>query len=126
MNKEIINTKNAPAAVGPYSQGIKANGMVFTSGQLPINPATGNIDENNIEWQTHQSIKNLEAVLKEAGSDLSKVVKTTVFLSDIGNFGKVNEIYATYFKGEAPARSCFEVAKLPKAALIEIEAVAIC
>lgn len=126
MNKEVINTKNAPAAVGPYSQGIKANGMVFTSGQLPINPATGNIDENNIEWQTHQSIKNLEAVLKEAGSDLSKVVKTTVFLSDIGNFGKVNEIYATYFKGEAPARSCFEVAKLPKAALIEIEAIAIC
>ena len=126
MNKEVINTKNAPAAVGPYSQGIKANGMVFTSGQLPINPATGNIDENNIEWQTHQSIKNLEAVLKEAGSDLSKVVKTTVFLSDIGNFGKVNEIYATYFKGEAPARSCFEVAKLPKNALIVIEAIAIC
>lgn len=126
MNKEVVATKNAPAAIGPYSQAIKANGMVFTSGQLPINPATGNIDENNIEWQTHQSIKNLEAVLKEAGSDLSKVVKTTVFLSDINNFGKVNEIYATYFKSEAPGRSCFEVAKLPKNALIEIEAIAIC
>lgn len=126
MNKEVIATKNAPAAIGPYSQAIKANGMVFTSGQLPINPATGNIDENNIEWQTHQAIKNLEAVLKEAGSDLAKVVKTTVFLSDLGNFGKVNEIYATYFKSEHPGRSCFEVSKLPKAALIEIEAIAIC
>lgn len=125
MEKSVIATKNAPAAIGPYSQGIKANGMVFTSGQLPINPATGNMDASDIEGQTHQAIKNLEAVLKEAGSDLSKVVKTTVFLSDLGNFGKVNEIYATYFKSEAPARSCFEVSKLPKAALIEIEAIAV-
>ncbi len=126
MTKSVIASKNAPAAIGPYSQGIRTSNMVFTSGQLPINPATGNIDENNIDWQTHQAIKNLEAVLKEGGSDLTKVVKTTVFLSDLANFGKVNEIYATYFRSEAPARSCFQVAKLPKDALIEIEAIAIC
>lgn len=126
MKKEIIASKKAPAAIGPYSQGTKVNGFVFTSGQLPINPETGQIDENNIEWQTHQALKNLGEVLKEAGSDLTKVTKTTVYLKDLSTFAKVNEIYASYFKSEAPARSCFEVAKLPKDALIEIEAIAFC
>ena len=124
MNKEAVATNKAPSAIGPYSQAIKANGMVFTSGQLPINPITDKIDEAGIEWQTHMCIKNIEAILKEAGSDLSKVVKTSVFLTDLSNFAKVNEIYASYFSAPYPGRSCYEVSKLPKEALIEIEVIA--
>ena len=119
----IIETQNAPGAVGPYSQAIVANGFVFTSGQIPIDPATGRIEAACIEVQTAQVIKNLAAILEAAGSGLDKVVKTTCFLSDIGHFSRFNEIYGQYFT-QKPARSCVEAAKLPKDALLEIEAVA--
>ena len=119
----IIETQNAPGAIGPYSQAIVANGFVFTSGQIPIDPATGRIEAACIEVQTAQVIKNLAAILEAAGSGLDKVVKTTCFLSDIGLFSRFNEVYGQYFP-QKPARSCVEAAKLPKDALLEIEAVA--
>ncbi len=121
---DIIETKNAPAAIGPYSQAIKVNGLVYTSGQIPIDPATGAIEACCIEVQTEQVIKNLSAVLTAAGSSLEKVVKTTCFLKNIKDFAVFNEIYAKAFTGK-PARSCVEVSNLPKGALVEIEAVAI-
>ena len=120
---KTIETKNAPAAIGPYSQAIAVNGLLYTSGQIPINPASGAIEASTIEDQTQQVIKNLAAVLEAAGSDLDKVVKTTCFLTDINDFAVFNEIYAQYFPGR-PARSCVEVSKLPKGALVEIEAIA--
>ena len=119
----IIETQNAPGAIGPYSQAIVANGFVFTSGQIPIDPATGRIEAAGIEAQTAQVIWNLAAILEAAGSGLDKVVKTTCFLSDIGLFSRFNEVYGQYFT-QKPARSCVEAAKLPKDALLEIEAVA--
>ena len=119
----IIETKNAPGAIGPYSQAIVANGFVFTSGQIPIDPATGRIEAAGIEAQTAQVIRNLAAILEAAGSGLDKVIKTTCFLSDIGLFSRFNEVYGQYF-AQKPARSCVEAAKLPKDALLEIEAVA--
>ncbi len=119
----IIETQNAPGAIGPYSQAIAANGFVFTSGQIPIDPATGRIDAADIEAQTAQVIRNLAAILEAAGSGLDKVIKTTCFLSDISHFSRFNEIYGHYFT-QKPARSCVEAAKLPKDALLEIEAVA--
>lgn len=119
-----INTTNAPAAIGPYSQAIVANGFVFCSGQLGLDPQTGNLVEG-IEKQTHQVIKNLEAVLKEAGSELNQVVKTTILLKNIADFPKVNEIYGSYFSDHKPARATYEVANLPKDGLIEIEAIAV-
>jgi 2-iminobutanoate/2-iminopropanoate deaminase len=119
-----INTNQAPAAMGPYSQAIVANGFVFCSGQLGIDPKTGDLVEG-IEKQTHQVIKNLEAVLKEAGSDLSKIVKTTILLKDINDFAKVNETYGSYFTETEPARATYQVANLPKDSLIEIEAIAV-
>lgn len=122
--KKSINAKNAPAAVGPYVHAVEAGEMIFTSGQLGLDPVTGELPEG-VEAQTHQSLKNLGAVLEAAGSDFAHVVKTTVFLDNIGDFAAVNAIYAEYFKGEAPARSCVEVAKLPKGGLIEIEAIAV-
>lgn len=122
--KKAINAKNAPAAVGPYVHAVEAGEMIFTSGQLGLDPVTGELPEG-VEAQTHQSLKNLGAVLEAAGSDFAHVVKTTVFLDNIGDFAAVNAIYAEYFKGEAPARSCVEVAKLPKGGLIEIEAIAV-
>ncbi len=118
-----IETKNAPAAIGPYSQAIVVNGLVYSSGQIPINPATGAIEASTIEAQTEQVIQNLSAVLEAAGSSLEKVIKTTCFLKNIGDFATFNEIYARYFTGK-PARSCVEVAALPKNALVEIEVVA--
>ncbi|MBR3289937.1 MAG: RidA family protein [Clostridia bacterium] len=118
----IIKTSAAPAAVGPYSQAIVSGGLVYTSGQLPIHPETGAI-EAGIEAQARQAIENLAAVLEAAGSSLSRVVKTTCFLQNIGDFAAFNEIYATYFTAK-PARSCVEVAALPKGVLLEIEAVA--
>jgi 2-iminobutanoate/2-iminopropanoate deaminase len=124
MNKESINAKNAPAAVGPYVHAVKAGDMVFTSGQLGLDPVTGNLPEG-VEAQAHQSLKNLRAVLMAAGLSYSDVVKTTVFLDNMNDFAAINTIYAEYFTGEAPARSCVEVAKLPKGALIEIEAIAV-
>ena len=119
----IIETKDAPAAIGPYSQAIVSGGLVYTSGQIPLDPATGVIEVEGIEGQTHQAVRNLAAVLEAAGSGLGKVVKTTCFLRDMNDFSKFNDIYAQYFPGR-PARSCVEVSGLPKGALVEIEAVA--
>ena len=124
MSKEIIATENAPAAVGPYSQAIKVGSMVYTSGQIGLNPdGSGMVD--GLEAQTHQVLKNLSAVLEAAGSSLGNVVKTTVFLSDINDYAVVNGIYAEYFTGNPPARSAVEVANLPLGALVEVEAVGI-
>ena len=122
--KEIQSTA-APAAIGPYSQAIEANGMVFASGQIPIDPSTGNIVEGGIEQQTHQSLRNVKAVLEAAGTDLAHVVKTTVFLSSITDFVNMNEVYAQYFSQPFPARSAVAVKDLPKGALVEIEVVAV-
>lgn len=122
--KKIISTDKAPAAIGPYSQAIEVNGMIFTSGVIPIDPATGELVTGSIEAQADQAIGNLAALLKEAGSSTAKVVKTTVFIKDMNDFAKVNEVYAKYFTEDFPARSCVEVARLPKDVLIEIEAIA--
>ena len=121
---KTIETKSAPAAIGPYSQAIVANGFVYTSGQIPLNPESGAIEASTIEAQTEQTIKNLGEILRAAGSDFSKVVKTTCFLAHISDFATFNSIYEKYFVSK-PARSCFEVAALPKNALVEIEAVAV-
>ena len=120
---EKVYTKNAPDAIGPYSQAVKANGFVFTSGQIAINPATGNVEADTIEGQTEQVMKNLKAVLEEAGSSLEKAVKTVCFLADMNDFGKFNEIYGQYFTGK-PARSCVAVKTLPKNVLCEVEVIA--
>lgn len=122
--KKIISTDKAPAAIGPYSQAIEVNGLVYTSGVIPVIPETGEIPEG-IEAQAEQAFKNLSALLEAAGTDTKKVVKTTVFIKEMNDFGKINEIYATYFTGEYPARSCVEVARLPKDVLLEVEAIAI-
>ena len=124
MNKEIINTVNAPAAIVPYSQGVKIGDLIFTSGQLPINPETKEIPED-IKEATKQSIENVKAILEESGSALENVIKTTVFLKDLNDFASVNEVYGEFFKENPPARSCFQVAKLPMDAPIEIEVVAV-
>ncbi len=124
MKKEIIQTSRAPAAIGPYSQGISAGEFVFVSGQLPIDPTTGEMPED-IKAQAKASLENVKAVLEAAGSSLEKVCKTTCFLSDIADFGAFNEVYAEYFPSEAPARSAFAVAALPKGAKVEIEVIAI-
>ena len=123
MEIKAVETKNAPAAIGPYSQAIVAGGLVFTSGQIPINPATGAIEAEGIEAQTEQVMKNLGAVLKEAGSDYTMAIKTTCFLADIADFASFNAVYAKYFTGK-PARSCVAVKDLPKGALVEVEVVA--
>ena len=120
---EKINTKNAPAAIGPYSQGMIVGNLIYTSGQIPINPATGNIEATDIEGQADQACKNVKAVLEAAGSSLEKVVKTTCFLQNISDFAAFNAVYEKYFTGK-PARSCVEVGALPKAALVEIEVIA--
>ncbi len=125
MSRTVIATQKAPAAIGPYSQAIKANGLVFTSGQIPISPASGNIEAKDIEGQAKQVMENLAEVLKAAGTDFSKVVKTTIFLADMNDFAKVNEIYAKAFPKEPPARSTIQVARLPKDAKIEIEMTAL-
>ncbi|MBR5111089.1 MAG: RidA family protein [Clostridia bacterium] len=121
---QVIHSPSAPEAIGPYSQAIAVNGLIYTSGQIAIDPATGNIDAQDIEAQTRQVIRNLKAVLEAAGSDLGKVVKTTCFLQRMTDFAAFNSVYAQYFTGK-PARSCVEAAKLPKNALVEIEAVAV-
>lgn len=121
---KAISTKNAPAAIGPYSQAIETGGMIFASGQLPIDPNTGAFPEGGIKEQTRQSILNAKAILEEAGCSLSNVVKTTVLLSDIADFAAMNEVYASYFSEPFPARSAFAVRDLPKGALIEIEMIA--
>ena len=122
--KKIINTDHAPAAIGPYAQAVAIDSLVITSGQLPINPATGAFPEGIAE-QTRQSLTNVKAILEAAGLGMDKVIKTTVFLSDMNNFGAMNEVYATFFsEGNYPARSAVEVARLPKDALVEIEVIA--
>lgn len=122
--KDIVSTAKAPAAIGPYSQAVKTGGLVITSGQLPIDPATGAFPEG-IQAQTRQSLTNVKAILEEAGLTMDSVLKTTVFLSDMNNFGAMNEVYATFFtEGSFPARSAVEVARLPKDALVEIEVIA--
>ena len=121
----IIETKKAPAAIGPYSQAITTGGLVFTSGQIPIDPASGSIAANDIAGQARQAIQNLAAVLEAAGSGLDKVVKTTVFLKDMNDFAAMNAVYAEFFtEGSYPARSAVQVARLPKDALVEIEVIA--
>ena len=119
---KVIDTKNAPGAIGPYSQGFITNGLVFTSGQIPVNPANGEVPEG-ITAQTEQSCKNVAAILEAAGSGMDKVVKTTCFLADIADFAAFNEVYAKYFISK-PARSCFAVRDLPKGVLCEIECLA--
>ena len=119
-----IETQNAPAAIGPYSQAIVVNGLVYTSGQIPLNPKTGVIEAEKIETQTVQAIANIGEILKAAGSDFSKVIKTTCFLKNIADFSAFNAIYEKYFIGK-PARSCVEVSALPKNALVEIEVIAV-
>ena len=122
--KTVIAAKNAPAAIGPYSQAIKVNGMVFCSGQIPLDPATGEFVPGGIREQTHRCLQNVQAVLAQAGLTLDNVVKTTVFLADIQDFAAMNEVYGEYFREEPPARSAVQVANLPKNAMVEIEVVA--
>lgn len=124
MNREVISTTKAPGAIGPYSQGISIGDLVFTSGQIPLHPETGVIPET-IEEQTRQALDNVKAVLEAAGTTLNKVIKATVFLGDMNDFVKMNEVYATYFTENPPARSAVEVARLPKDVKIEIEVIAI-
>ena len=120
---EYVITNNAPGAIGPYSQAVKANGMLFTSGQIAINPATGNVDATTIEEQTEQVCKNLVAVVEAAGTSMDKVVKTVCFLADISDFAAFNEVYGRYFTSK-PARSCVAVKDLPKGVLCEVELIA--
>ena len=123
--KKIINTTEAPAAIGPYSQAVEANGMVFISGQLPVDPATGEFAEGGVTEQTTQSFKSLKAILAEAGLTTDNIVKTTVFLADMSLFAEMNAVYAQQFGETFPARSAFAVRTLPKNALVEIEAIAV-
>lgn len=125
MKKTIIATETAPKAVGPYSQAIEANGFIFCSGQIAINPETGsNMNDKSIEEQTHQVMRNLQAVLKSAKADFSNVVKSTIFVTDLGDYQKINQIYASYFEGNHPSRSTIQVAALPLNMSVEIEMIA--
>jgi len=126
MEKEIITSKKVPAAIGPYSPALKIGNLVFTSGQLPIDPVVGEIVEGEIEVQARRSLENLKAVLESYSIGMENVVKTTIFLKDMYNFSRVNMIYSEYFIGQFPARSCVEVSRLPKDADVEIEAIAFC
>ena len=123
--KEIISTQAAPAAIGPYSQGVGAGGIVITSGQIPLDPATGNFVEAGVAEQTRQSLLNVQALLAAAGLTLENVVKTTVFLKDMNDFAAMNEVYATFFPSNPQARSAVQVGKLPRDAMVEIEAIAV-
>ena len=121
---EVVSTENAPGAIGPYSQAIKANGMVFCSGQIPIDPATGQFVSDDVAEQTEQVFKNLEAVLEAAGTELGKVVKTTVFLADMNDFTAMNDVYGRWFSENKPARATVQAARLPRDARVEIECIA--
>jgi 2-iminobutanoate/2-iminopropanoate deaminase len=126
MERSVVSTKNAPGAIGPYSQGIKvAGGLVFTAGQVGLVPATGEIVAADIESQTRQVLENLKAILESAGSSLSNVVKTTVYLKDLGDFAAMNAVYATFFKDVPPARTTVEISRLPRDARVEIDAIAV-
>ena len=122
--KKVISPENAPAAIGPYSQAIEVNGMVYTSGVIPVVPSTGEIPEGSKE-QAKQALTNLSNLLEAAGTSMDNVIKTTVFIKEMDDFGIINEVYSTFFKGDYPARSCVEVARLPKDVMLEIEAIAI-
>ena len=119
----VISTDKAPAAIGPYSQAIEVNGMIYTSGMIPIDPSTGELVTGSVEAQAEQAFLNMKNLLEAAGTDISQVVKTTVFIKDMNDFGKINDIYKEFFTSDFPARSCVEVARLPKDVLIEIEAI---
>ncbi|MBQ5658656.1 MAG: RidA family protein [Peptococcaceae bacterium] len=123
--KQIIQTNNAPQAIGPYSQAVMANGTLYVSGQIPVVPATGNIVSDKVEDQTRQVMENVKAVVEAAGLTLNNVVKTTVFIKNMDDFAVINGIYSEYFKENSPARACVEVARLPKDVLIEMEAIAV-
>ncbi len=123
--RQIIQTANAPQAIGPYSQAVKTSGLVFASGQIPIDPATGQFVPGGIEEQTEQVLKNLSAVLEAAGSSLDRVIKTTVFLADMQEFSAMNEVYGRFFRDDPPARATVEAARLPRDAKVEIEAIAL-
>ena len=125
MSKTAIHTEQAPAAIGPYSQGIKAGNTVYVSGQIPIDPVTGEFAGEDIAAQTRQSLTNIREILKAGGADMSHVVKTTVLLKDIADFAAMNEVYAEFFTEPYPARAAFQAAALPKGALVEIEAIAV-
>lgn len=124
MSKKVIQTSTAPQAIGPYSQAVKSNGFVFVSGQLPIDPATGELISGAIEEETKRVMENIKAILTAAGVGMGNIVKTTIFLTDLGNFAKVNEVYGSYFPSEPPARATIQVAALPKGVRVEIEAIA--
>jgi 2-iminobutanoate/2-iminopropanoate deaminase len=126
MEKQVISTKNAPAAIGPYSQAIKAGNFIFISGQIPIIPSTGEITQGDIRIQTRQVLENLKNILEAAHSSLDKVVKTTIFMKDLNNYAEINQVYAEYFRHAPPARAAVQAARLPKDVGIEIEAVAFC
>ena len=125
MHRDIITTDRAPAAIGPYSQAVATRDLIFVSGQLPIEPDTGNLVTGDIRDQTRQAMQNLGAILAAAGSGFDRLVKTTLFIADMDQFGTINEIYAEFFAGQPPARACVQVARLPRDAGIEIEAVAL-
>lgn len=124
--KQVITTNKAPGAIGPYSQAIKANGFIFISGQLPVDPTSGQFAQGGIVAQTKQSLENVKAILAQADCTLDDVVKTTVFIKDMNDFAIMNKMYAEYFTRDCPARACFEVARLPKDALVEVEVIAVC
>lgn len=124
MEKKVISTEKAPAAIGPYSQAIEVNGMVYTSGVIPVNPATGEIPDGSVA-QAEQAFTNIKNLIEASGSSMDKVVKTTVFIKEMNDFGAINEVYAKYFTEPFPSRSCVEVARLPKDVMLEIEAIAI-
>ncbi len=126
MIHSAIHSQNVPAAIGPYSQGVKAGKTLYISGQLPIDPSTGRFPGTDISSQTRQSLINIRNILKEAGADMSNVVKTTVFLANIADFSAMNDVYAQFFSAPYPARAAFQVACLPKEALVEIECIAVC
>jgi 2-iminobutanoate/2-iminopropanoate deaminase len=126
MSKDVIVTNSAPAAIGPYSQAIKANGFLFTAGQIPLDPATGKIVEGDITAQAERVMKNLAAILEAAGTNFDRVVKTSCFLANLDHFADFNKVYAAYFTNQPPARSTFQVGRLPAGALVEVECVALC
>jgi 2-iminobutanoate/2-iminopropanoate deaminase len=124
LSKQVISTPNAPAAIGPYSQAVRAGNLVFVSGQIPLDPATGQLVGGDIGVQTEQVLENLAAILEAAGSSLAQVVKATVYLRDLGEFGRMNEVYAKFFRENPPARATVQVARLPREAAVEIDVVA--
>jgi 2-iminobutanoate/2-iminopropanoate deaminase len=125
LDRNVVQTTGAPAAIGPYSQAIKSGGLIFVSGQIPLDPRSGELVPGDIKAQTRQSLTNIGAVLAAAGASMEKVVKTTVFLTNIDDFSQMNEAYAEFFKAEPPARACVQVCRLPRGAAVEIEAIAV-